>query len=133
MSNLNFIIPELFLTFSILVLLITGVYRKNSFNLIYRLSAIILLATIILTINNVTENESVYLFNNTFKIDYLSSFMKVLTLASCIFVLFSSFDYIKTIGINKIEYPILILSSTLGMMIMISSFDLILFYMGLEG
>jgi len=36
------------------------------------------------------------------------------------------------IGINKIEYPILILSATLGMMIMISSYDLIVFYMGLE-
>jgi NADH-quinone oxidoreductase subunit N len=44
----------------------------------------------------------------------------------------SSFDYIKLIGINKIEYPILILSATLGMMIMISSYDLIVFYMGLE-
>jgi len=58
--------------------------------------------------------------------------MKALTLVACIFVMLSSFDYIKLIGINKIEYPILILSATLGMMIMISSYDLIVFYMGLE-
>jgi NADH-quinone oxidoreductase subunit N len=58
--------------------------------------------------------------------------MKALTLIACIFVMLSSFDYIKWIGINKIEYPILILSATLGMMIMISSYDLIVFYMGLE-
>jgi NADH-quinone oxidoreductase subunit N len=58
--------------------------------------------------------------------------MKVLTLIACIFVMLSSFDYIKLIGINKIEYPILILSATLGMIIMISSYDLIVFYMGLE-
>ena len=38
----------------------------------------------------------------------------------------------KLIKINKIEYPILALSSILGMMIMISSNDLILFYIGLE-
>jgi NADH-quinone oxidoreductase subunit N len=58
--------------------------------------------------------------------------MKALTLVACIFVMLSSFDYIKLIGINKIEYPILILFATLGMMIMISSYDLIVFYMGLE-
>ena len=41
-------------------------------------------------------------------------------------------DYIKILKINKFEYPILILTSVLGMMIMISSYDLIVFYMGLE-
>ena len=46
--------------------------------------------------------------------------------------MFSSYDYVKTIGINKIEYPILILSSVLGMIVMISSYDLIVFYIGLE-
>ena len=44
----------------------------------------------------------------------------------------SSFNYIQIININKIEYPILILSSILGMMVMISSNDLIVFYIGLE-
>ena len=40
--------------------------------------------------------------------------------------------YILSIKILKIEYPILILSSILGMMVMISSNDLIIFYIGLE-
>ena len=48
------------------------------------------------------------------------------------FVLFSSRDYVKCIGIDKIEYPIIILASTLGMILMISSYDLIVFYLGLE-
>ena len=46
--------------------------------------------------------------------------------------MFASSKYIQTTKINKIEYPILILSSILGMMVMISSNDLIVFYMGLE-
>ena len=58
--------------------------------------------------------------------------MKILTISSGIFVLISSNKYIQTININKIEYPILALSSILGMMVMISSNDLILFYVGLE-
>ena len=131
MDQLNLIIPELFLTTSIMILLMIGVFYKNSFNLIYKLSVITLLATFILLFNH-SIDTSTRLFNNSYTIDYFSLFMKVLTLIACIFVMLSSFDYIKLIGINKMEYPILILSSTLGMMIMISSYDLIVFYMGLE-
>ena len=131
MDQLNLIIPELFLTTSIMILLMIGVFYKNSFNLIYKLSVITLLATFILLFNH-SIDTSTRLFNNSYIIDYFSLFMKVLTLIACIFVMLSSFDYIKLIGINKIEYPILILSATLGMMIMISSYDLIVFYMGLE-
>ena len=131
MDQLNFIIPELFLITSIMILLMIGVFYKNSFNLIYKLSVITLLATFILLFNH-SIDTSIKLFNNSYTIDYFSLFMKVLTLIACIFVMLSSFDYIKLIGINKMEYPILILSSTLGMMIMISSYDLIVFYMGLE-
>ena len=58
--------------------------------------------------------------------------MKVLTFLFCLFVLLSSQDYIKKSKIDKIEYPIIILASTLGMLIMISSYDLIVFYLGLE-
>ena len=50
----------------------------------------------------------------------------------CVFVLLSSKDYIKKNNIDKIEYPILILSSVFGMFLMISSNDLIIFYLGLE-
>ena len=131
MDQLNLIIPELFLATSIMILLMIGVFYKNSFNLIFKLSMIILLATFILLFNH-SVDTSAKLFNNSYTIDYLSLFMKALTLVACIFVMLSSFDYIKLIGINKIEYPILILSATLGMMIMISSYDLIIFYMGLE-
>ena len=58
--------------------------------------------------------------------------MKVLTLLFCVFVLLLSKDYIKNNSIDKIEYPIIILASTLGMILMISSYDLIVFYLGLE-
>jgi NADH-quinone oxidoreductase subunit N len=58
--------------------------------------------------------------------------MKILTLASGIFVMLTSSKYIQITKILKIEYPVLLLSSILGMMVMISSNDLIVFYMGLE-
>ena len=58
--------------------------------------------------------------------------MKIVTLISGIFVLSSSYNYLKIENIIKIEYPILILCSILGMLVMISSNDLIVFYIGLE-
>jgi len=131
MINLNFIYSEIFLCLSIMTLLIIGVFKKNSSNLIYNLSIISLLGCLAL-IFNFPINKNVELFNNSYKIDYLSSFMKILTILSGIFVLLSSSKYIQIIKINKIEYPILALSSILGMMVMISSNDLILFYIGLE-
>jgi len=114
-----------------MILLIIGAFKKNSSNLIYNLSTISLLSCLAL-IFNFPINENVELFNNSYKIDYLTSFMKILTIVSGIFVLLSSSKYIRVIKINKIEYPVLVLSSILGMMVMISSNDLILFYMGLE-
>ena len=131
MINLNFIYSEIFLCLSIMTLLIIGVFKKNSSNLIYNLSIISLLGCLAL-IFNFPINDNVKLFNNSYKIDYLSSFMKILTILSGIFVLLSSSKYIQIIKIKKIEYPILALSSILGMMVMISSNDLILFYIGLE-
>ena len=118
MINLNFIYSEFFLCLSIMTLLIIGVFKKNSSNLIYNLSIISLFICLVLVFN-FPINENVELFKNSYKIDYLSSFMKILTILSGIFVLLSSSKYIQLIKINKIEYPILALSSILGMMIMI--------------
>ena len=44
----------------------------------------------------------------------------------------ASSKYLQIKKLNKIEYPVLVLSAILGMMVMISSNDLIVFYMGLE-
>ena len=62
----------------------------------------------------------------------MASLMKIITLIGGFLVLGISSNYLKAFKIFKIEYPILILSSVLGMMIMISSNDLMVFYMGLE-
>ena len=131
MINLNFIYSEIFLALSIMALLLIGVFKKNSSTLIYNLSIISLFSCLALMFS-FPFNENIKLFNESYQIDNLSTFMKILTIVSGIFVLISSNNYIQTIKINKIEYPILALSSILGMMVMISSNDLILFYIGLE-
>ena len=131
MNNLNLIIPEIFISLSLMFLLIVGVFKKNSSNLVYALSIIVLIITLSLVINLISISN-ILLFSDSYIIDNLSNFMKVLTVGSGIFVLLTSSKYLKIIKIFKIEYPVLILSSILGMFVMISSNDLIVFYMGLE-
>ena len=131
MNNLNFIIPEIFISFSIMFLLILGVFKKNSANLIHYLSIGFILITGILILNNPLD-KNIILFDNSYIIDNLSSFMKILTLLGGAFVLSISIKYLKLFKIFLMEYSILILCSILGMMVMISSNDLIVFYVGLE-
>ena len=131
MENLQLIIPELFISIMIMFLLIFGVFKKKSSQLVYNLTTISLVAALALIINLDTQIQS-SLFNNSYNIDSLARFMKILLILSGIFVMLSSSKYIQISKISKIEYPILILCSILGMMVMISSNDLIVFYMGLE-
>ena len=131
MMNLDLIFPEIFLSLSIMTLLMIGVFKKKSENLVYNLSIITLAILFAMVVNLFTINEQ-FIFNYSYKIDNLSSFRKALTIISGIFVMISSSTYLKSLNILKIEYPILILSSILGMMVMISSNDLIVFYLGLE-
>tara|TARA_B110000196_G_scaffold319652_1_gene338367 strand:+ start:848 stop:2263 length:1416 start_codon:yes stop_codon:yes gene_type:complete len=131
MDNLNLIFPEIFISLSIMFLLIFGVFKKNSSNVIYNLSIISLFTVAVLIFNN-PFGKDITLFNKSYIIDYLSSFMKILTLLGGAFVLIVSSRYLKLLKIFQIEYSILILSAILGMMVMISSNDLMVFYIGLE-
>ena len=131
MENLELILPEIFISLSIMFLLILGVFKKNSALLIYNLTTVTLIILLALLLNLYQVSE-LSIFNNSYKIDKLATFMKLLTIGSGIFVMLTSSKYIELTKINKMEYPILILSAILGMMVMISSNDLIVFYMGLE-
>ena len=131
MENFQYILPEIFISVSIMLFLLVGVFKKNSASLIYNLSNISLVILLALIIN-LSSLDTIYLFNESYLIDNLSNYMKIILVGSGIFVMLTGSKYIQVINLNKIEYPILILSSILGMMIMISSNDLIVFYMGLE-
>ena len=131
MEKLDLILPEIFISLAIMLFLIIGVFKKRSSSLIYNLttSSLVILLAILLNLNSAQETS---LFNQSYKIDSLSNFMKIIMIISGIFVMLASSKYLQIIKISKIEYPVLVLSAILGMMVMISSNDLIVFYMGLE-
>ena len=132
MENLNLILPEIFISLSIMFLLILGVFKKDSSKLTFNLSLFIILIAATITINETFSVSRVTLFNQSIVIDHMSTLMKIITLIGGFLVLVISSSYLKTFKLYNIEYPVLILSSILGMMVMISSNDLIVFYMGLE-
>ena len=130
MENLNLIYPEIFLSLLTIGLLMLGVFKKNSFNVTIRFSSIGLLLLIpVVYINNGTSNE---LFSQNYLVDSFSIFMKILILGSSAIALFFTNEYIKNSSINQFEYPILVLTSILGMFVMVSSNNLMGLYLGIE-
>ena len=130
MFAIKSLIPEIFLSISIFSLLMFGVFKKNSFDIIYKLTVFVIFLLILLILSGNIENTKI--FGNSFVNNNFSLYSKVLILLASFFVLLISKKYITDINNDKFEYPVIILLSILGMFIMVSSNDLILFYLGLE-
>ena len=129
-NNLKIMLPEIFLSLSIFSILLIGVFKKKSFNLIFNLTSLIIIVTISIIITNPNNLEKIFL--DSFTRDAFSNYFKILILISTLFVLNSSKSFIIDNKLDKFEYPIIVLLSILGMFFMVSSNDLILFYLGLE-
>ena len=65
MLNLELVFPEIFLSLSIMFLLILGVFKKNSTKLVQNISLIILLVTAIITFNEILGIKKTLLFNDS--------------------------------------------------------------------
>ena len=129
-NNFNIILPEIFLSLSVFSILMIGVFIKDSFNLVFNLTMMIILITITIVLTSPSNKEKIFL--DSFIRDAFSNYFKILILLSSLFVLNSSKKFIIDNKLDKFEYPIIILLSILGMFFMVSSNDLILFYLGLE-
>ena len=129
-NNLSILLPEIFLTLSIFSILMIGVFIKDSFNLIFNLTSIILIFTAAIIFNASNNVDKIFL--DSFMRDPFSNFFKILILFSSFFVLNASKHFIIDNKLAKFEYPIIVLLSILGMFFMVSSNDIILFYLGLE-
>ncbi len=123
-------LPELILAGGALVLILIGAIRgEGSLKLVEAL-ALALIAVAGLAVMAQTGREIT--FNGAFISDAFGRFMKVLALLGAGAAIIMSSDFIRREGLAKFEYPILIVLSVLGMMMMISANDLISLYVGLE-
>ena len=104
MENINLIIPEIALFLGICLALMVGVFFKNSFSIVMKLSILILLGVIYLILTDWGGEQKILL--DTFKNDKFSDYFKVLILASSIFIFFSSDQFIKDKKYKKSEVPL---------------------------
>ena len=130
-SSLGGILPELFLAVAGLVLLVAGVLRGDkSTNFIG--GAVIWCLGIAAFILIGLEWDRVSILNGMFVMDPFAGFMKVLVIGGLIASVALSMQYLHQDYIARFEYPILVLFSGIGMMLMISAHDMLALYVGLE-
>ncbi len=130
-STLVPILPELVLAGGAMLLLMIGVYAGGNATPAINGFAVILLIIVAALIVLAPGGRTV-VFGGSFVVDDFARFMKLLTLAGSGAAIVLSFDYTRVERLQKFEFPILILLSTVGMMMLVSANDLIALYLGLE-
>ena len=126
-----FFFPEFILMIGCLILiLIALLLKKNVFKRISYLSILLLFIVGLSSFNNVTVSYAFY--ENFFITTEFIIFFKILIIFGSLVSILISITYFIDLNLKKFEIPILILFSTLGMMVLISSNNLMSMYLGIE-
>ncbi|MEP5732524.1 MAG: NADH-quinone oxidoreductase subunit NuoN [Sulfitobacter sp.] len=131
-EDLNIILPEILLSVFALAGLLVAVYTTKD-----RMGSLLVWATaavfVVLAIWIGMAGDGVRVaFNGLFIEDGFARFAKVTILLSAAAVLVMSENYMRTRGMLRFEYPLLVALAAVGMMMMVSAGDLMALYMGLE-
>ena len=125
------VLPEIILAVGALILILVGAFRgERSTPLVTGLALLFLLIALATVLR--MPPTKVATLGGSFMHDGFAKFMKVLALIGSGAAIVLSEDYFRREGIARFEFPILILMSTIGMLMMISANDLIALYLGLE-
>jgi len=125
-------LPEVILEVGVIVMVLVGAFRGKADDGPMSEIAVLLLGAALVAIVLKTAGVSGVVFDNAFVDDRFGDFMKVLALIGSIVTLLMAGDFFRGEGINKFEFPILVVLATLGMMMLISANGLIALYLGLE-
>ena len=124
-------LPEIVLAVLAMALLMLGVFRKgDTFNIVTMGAITALAIAALLVIWGGTGEEQA--FAGAFVTNTFCRVMKVLALFGSAVTIILSVHFMKRAKMDRFEYPVLVLLSTIGMMMMISANSLIALYMGLE-
>lgn len=128
--NWTLALPEIILSLSSLGIISYGAVQKreNPFFICstFSIAALIAVSFLIMTGSNGLG------FNNLFISDEFSRFMKLLILVAALLTIILSLDFNIKASSNSFEFTALLLFSTTGAMIMVSSNNLMTLYLGLE-
>ena len=123
--------PEIALSIATVILLLIGLFqKKNSFKNICNLSILTLIFISFLVFLNIDFSLANY--NDFFINSAFIQFFKGLIIVGSLATIIITKNYFIELKLSRFEIPILILFSILGMMVLISSNDLIAMYLGIE-
>ncbi|HEY4192693.1 MAG TPA: NADH-quinone oxidoreductase subunit NuoN [Mesorhizobium sp.] len=129
-SSLSLATPELIVAVGALALLMLGAYwRGNASTIVTSLAVLVMIAAGAWIVLFTGDGHA---FNNAFISDPFARFMQVLTLVGSAVTLVMSLGFAKAEKFDTFEYPVLVMLSTLGMLLMASANNMISLYISFE-
>jgi NADH-quinone oxidoreductase subunit N len=129
LDNWTLAAPEIFIAAAAMAILLIGVFRGEKGA---DLASWLCVASLGVAIFLVLRLEHGSAFHDLFLVDAFTKVMKVLSLLGAAIAIVMSRSFFLRIGIWRFEFPVLVMLATLGMLVMISSNDLMTLYLGLE-
>lgn len=131
-DNLSILTPEVILAVFAMLTLLAAVYTGKDALAKPLTWATAALFVVVAFLIGVSGNGTQLAWDGLFVDDAFARFAKVAILLSAAAILAISADSMEKMGLLRFEYPLLIALAVVGMMVMVSSGDLMTLYMGLE-
>ncbi|MFN3993415.1 MAG: NADH-quinone oxidoreductase subunit NuoN [Tabrizicola flagellatus] len=131
-ADFRILLPEILLSGYAMAALMAAVYTtrdKLAATLVWATAGLFVALALYIGVAGTGERT---VFDGLFVDDPFARFAKVTILVSAAAVLVMSQDYMSRRELLRFEYPVLVTLAVVGMMVMVSSADLITLYMGLE-
>ena len=132
LQSLEFFIPELILTITILAALITDLFVKKSKTNMIGWVLGVGLVIVGLSVHNLSSVPPTTLFLDMIVIDPFSSFMKIIIILSTLLVIVASWVNDELEKYRKGEYFTIMGIMVMGLFLMTSSVDIIMLYISIE-
>ena len=132
LQSLEFFIPELILTITILAALITDLFVKKSKTNMIGWVLGVGLVVVGLSVHNLSSVPPTTLFLDMIVIDPFSSFMKIVIILSTLLVIVASWVNDELEKYRKGEYFTIMGIMVMGLFLMTSSIDIIMLYISIE-
>ena len=127
--NWSLALPEIALSLSAMAILIYGVLQKRDPTFACTMAALGALVLAGMLVLGAGQGVG---YRGLFVVDGFAAFMKVLILVGAGLTAVLALGYDDPKGITRFEFPVLVLLSTVGMMVMSSTNNLMTLYLGLE-
>jgi NADH-quinone oxidoreductase subunit N len=138
-ENLQYLSPEIFLAISAMILLMIGVFSKceKVTKNLFTIGSIVIFTTIYILYHYslISTGLNINLFANSFVFDSFAYSLKMIAALTVIiiFVIAGNTPNFAGPGNQKLfEFPVLMLLSLIGIFLLISANDMLVFYVGLE-